>query len=77
MVEIAPRITVDEKVRFGKPVVAGTRVSVSLIVGQLAGGMSVEEVMGEYRLAKDDVLACLAYAASVLDNEEVEPLSKQ
>ena len=76
MPEIAPRITIDEAVRFGKPVITGTRVSVSLIVGQLAGGMTVEEVMDEYRLERDDVLACLAYAASVIDNEEVEPLSK-
>ena len=32
MTEIAPRITVDEKVRFGKPVIAGTRVPVDLVV---------------------------------------------
>jgi uncharacterized protein (DUF433 family) len=38
--EIAPRITVDEKIRFGKPVVKGTRVSVDLVLGKLAGGMT-------------------------------------
>jgi len=57
--EIAPRITVDEKVRFGKPVIAGTRVPVDLIVGKLAGGMTVEQVMEEYALVREDVLAAL------------------
>ncbi len=76
MIQIAPRITVDENVRFGKPVIQGTRVPVALIVGQLAGGMTVEQVMDEYRLEKEDVLACLSYAASVLDNEEIHTLDQ-
>ena len=38
--EIANRITVDEKVRFGKPVIKGARVPVDLILGKLAGGMT-------------------------------------
>ena len=38
--EIAPRISVNEKVRFGKPVVTGSRVAVDLILGKLAGGMT-------------------------------------
>ena len=61
--EIAPRITVDEKIRFGKPVVKGTRVPVDLILGKLAGGMTYDEVMAEYQLAKEDILAVLDYAA--------------
>ena len=63
MTEIAPRITVDEKVRFGKPVIAGTRVPVDLVVGKLAGGMTVGQVMEEYQLLREDVLAALSYAA--------------
>ena len=38
--EIAHRITVDEKVRFGKPVIKETRVPIDLIIGKLAGGMT-------------------------------------
>lgn len=45
--EIAPRIEVDEAVRFGKPVILGTRVPVEVVVGKLAGGMSVKEVADE------------------------------
>lgn len=69
--EIAPRIMVDEKVRFGKPVIKGTRVPVDLIIGKLAGGMTYEEVMAEYDLAKEDILAALDYAAKRLSGEEV------
>jgi uncharacterized protein (DUF433 family) len=71
VIEIAPRITVDEKVRFGKPVIQGTRVPVDLVVGKLAGGMTVEEVMEEYELAREDVLAALAYAARAVAEEHI------
>ncbi len=70
-VEIAPRITVDPRVRFGKPVIKGTRVPVDLIVGKLAGGMSVEEVAREYEITEEDVRAALRYAAEILSAEEV------
>lgn len=70
--EIAPRITVDEEIRFGKPVIKGTRVPVDLILGKLAGGMEVEDVMKEYELEREDVLAALNYAAEVISQEEVK-----
>lgn len=69
--EIAPRITVDPDVRFGKPVIAGTRVPVELIIGKLAGEMTIAEVAAEYALPESDVRAALAYAASVLATEDV------
>ncbi|MDP3028781.1 MAG: DUF433 domain-containing protein [Deltaproteobacteria bacterium] len=72
--EIAPRITIDEKVRFGKPVVRGTRVPVDLILGKLAGGMTYEEVMTEYDLTKEDILAALNYAARHLSDEEIRAI---
>ena len=66
--EIAPRIVVDEKVRFGKPVIKGTRITVDLVLGKLAGGMSYEEVMTEYVLEKEDILAALGYASRHLNS---------
>lgn len=71
MIEIAPRITVDEQVRFGRPVIKGTRVPVDLLIGQLAGGMSVDEVAQEYGVEREDVLAALAYAARTLGEEQI------
>lgn len=71
MKEIFPHIVVDPKVRFGKPVIAGTRVPVELVVGKIGGGMTIEEVMDEYGLAREDVLAALKYASRVLETETV------
>ncbi|MCK4387312.1 MAG: DUF433 domain-containing protein [Dehalococcoidia bacterium] len=70
--EIAPRISVDERIRFGKPVVSGTRVPVDLIMGKLAGGMTYEQVMTEYQITREDILAVLDYAAKTLSSEEVK-----
>jgi len=69
--EIAPRISVDKEVKFGKPVITGTRVPVDLVLGKLASGMSYEEVMAEYEITREDILAVLAYAAKTLSEEEI------
>lgn len=70
--EIAPRISVDEKVCFGKPVITGTRVPVDLILGKLAGGMSYKEVAKEYEITHEDILAALDYASKILSGEEIK-----
>ncbi len=61
MTEIAPRIVVDPTVRFGRPVIRGTRVPVALIGARLAAGMDVAEMMAEYDLTAEDVQAMLHY----------------
>lgn len=72
-VEIAPRIVIDPNVRFGKPVIKGTRVAVATVVGQLAGGMSKEEVAEEYAITQDDIRAALSYAGRKADGEPRRP----
>lgn len=71
MKEIAPRIVVDPAVRFGRPVIIGTRVPVATIVAKLAGGMSVAEVIVEYDVTVEDVQAALHYAAQLVAGEEI------
>ncbi|MBE0517389.1 MAG: DUF433 domain-containing protein [archaeon] len=73
--EIAPRISIDEKIRFGKPVISGTRVPVELIIGKLAGGMTYEEVMAEYEITREDILAALNYAAKTISSEEIKVIA--
>ena len=75
MIQIAPRISVDENVRFGRPVIQGTRVSVDLVIGKLAGGMDFEEVAKEYELTRDEVLAALAYAAQTVAGEQIRAIA--
>lgn len=56
-------ITINPDVLVGKPVIRGTRMSVEFVVGLLAGGWSIDDVVKEYdHLTRDDVLACLGYA---------------
>ncbi len=70
--EIAPKISVNNKIRFGKPVISGTRVPIDLIIGKLASGMIYDEVMAEYEITREDILAALDYAAKTLSNEEIK-----
>lgn len=66
------RITIDNGVLTGKPVIKGTRISVEFVIDLLARGWSKEEILEEYdHLRMDDVQACLAYASDVLKSERV------
>ena len=58
------RISIDPTVRFGKPCVRGTRIAVGDVLGYLAGGMSEDRLLADFpQLAREDIRACLAYAA--------------
>lgn len=62
--DLLDRISVDPAVRFGKPCVRGTRITVGDVLGYLAGGMSEEQLLTEFpQLTRDDIRACLTYAA--------------
>jgi uncharacterized protein (DUF433 family) len=58
------RITIDPAVRFGRPCVRGTRLSVGDVLGALASGCTEAELLQDFpQLSHEDVLACLAFAA--------------
>jgi uncharacterized protein (DUF433 family) len=58
------RITINPAVRSGKPIVAGTRITVSDVLGYLASGMTEAEIMADFPdLSHEDILATLAFAA--------------
>jgi len=58
------RITIDQNVRFGKPCVRGTRITVGDVLSYLAAGMTEDEIVAEFtQLTQEDIRACLAYAA--------------
>ena len=69
--ELFPGIIVDPTIRFGKPVMKGTRVPVDLLVGKVAGGMSSDVVASEYDVTVEDVRAALRYAAHFLTEESI------
>lgn len=63
----------DPEIVHGRPVIRGTRVPVEIVLGSLAGGMSVAEVAGEYGLTDAQVRAALAYASNLVAREEIRP----
>lgn len=75
--ELLSRISIDPNVCFGKPCIRGRRIWVSLVLDFLAAGMGVPEVMEEYELAEEDVLACIAYGAEMARERFVDiPLTR-
>ena len=70
----APAIALDPQILAGKPVIAGTRLSVEFVIGLLAEGWSEAEIFANYPgLTHDHILACLAYARDALSAEKVFP----
>ncbi|RMD62672.1 DUF433 domain-containing protein [Candidatus Parcubacteria bacterium] len=60
------RIVVDPRVCHGKPCFKGTRILVSVVLDNLAAGVSVEEILRSYpALTQDDIRAAIAYAAEL------------
>ena len=58
------RISIDPNIRFGKPCINGTRITVYDVLGWLASGMTYNEVLQDYsELCLEDIFASLAFAA--------------
>ena len=57
-------ITIEPGKRSGKPCIRGTRMTVTDVLEYLAGGMTEEEILGDFPdLTAEDIKACLAFAA--------------
>jgi uncharacterized protein (DUF433 family) len=62
MKELPARITIDPKVKMGKPVIRGTRLTVDYILNLLAQGATSEEITREYTsLTDEDIQACILF----------------
>ena len=70
------RIVIDSKIQHGKPVIRGTRVPVSRIVGGLADGMTFEEVRHAYGVTDEDIRAALDFANELVEKEESHAVPK-
>lgn len=72
MNKLTNKITIDPKIRFGKPVIAGTRITVEEVWGMLGGGMDFDEIQKEYGLSKKQVLTAVNYMTGWVKGEEVK-----
>jgi uncharacterized protein (DUF433 family) len=74
--QLLERITLNPRVMVGKPVIRGTRLTVEYILNLLAHGATFAEILQEYEgLAKEDIQACLLFAAQSLENTVLMPLA--
>lgn len=76
MTDWKQRIVVNPDICHGQPCVKGTRIMVSVILDNLAEGLTPEEIVREYPpLTLDDVRAAIAYAAELTREETLLPIS--
>jgi uncharacterized protein (DUF433 family) len=69
-----PRISVDPEIRFGKPCVKGTRLTVGEVLAHLASGATEAELLASFpQLTREDVLECLAFAAERERRLHIDP----
>lgn len=68
------RIILDPAICRGKPVIRGSRVPVTIIVGSLAGGMTFDEIQREYDLSAEDIRAALKFVGELVGQESFHPL---
>ncbi len=70
-------IEINPKIMVGKPVIKGTRITVENIISLLGQGLSINDILLEYKgLKKEEILACLQYAESILEKTNVFDLDK-
>ena len=75
MTDWRERIHADPEICHGKPCVRGTRIMVSVILDNLAEGLTPQEIVDDYPpLALEDIQAALSYAATLAREEELVPL---
>jgi uncharacterized protein (DUF433 family) len=71
------KITVNPQIHFGKPCVAGTRITVQNVLELLNEGLSFNQIIEDYYpdLTIEDIKACLNYAISLINAEEINLIS--
>ena len=68
------RITIDPEICMGQPTIRGMRITVSVILKQLASGMSIEEILEAYpELEKEDIIQAMRYAAWLSTEKTIIP----
>ena len=66
------RIIFNPNILGGKPIIRGTRISVEFILELMSSGMSIDDILKEYKhLKREDILDALDYASKVIKREEV------
>jgi uncharacterized protein (DUF433 family) len=74
--ELLKRIEVNPEIMIGKPTIRGTRLTVGYILGLLAEGWPINQILAEYdHITADDIAACLLFAQETVDHVSFIPLA--
>jgi uncharacterized protein (DUF433 family) len=65
------RISSDPKVMMGKPVIKGTRVTVEFLLRMLGSGTTIEELIEEYEVTREDIQAAQSFAAEYMAHDRI------
>ncbi|MEO6168917.1 MAG: DUF433 domain-containing protein [Chitinophagales bacterium] len=75
MLDWKDRISSNPKVLVGKPAIKGTRIGVDLILEKLGAGETIDQLLQSYpHIVKDDIYACLLYAAETIRHESIHAI---
>ena len=76
--ELLDRISVNPRIMAGKPVIWGTRLAVEYILGLLAHGTAMDDILAEYPgLVMDDIYVCLLFASKILKDSSFIPIEAE
>jgi uncharacterized protein (DUF433 family) len=72
------RISIDPAVHHGDPCIKGTRVPVSVVIGSLADGDTVDDILKDYpSITREDVQAAMRFAAEAVNRSDFVPLAHE
>ena len=70
-------VEIDPRICGGKPVLAGTRIPVTVILDQLGSGLSVGQVLERFpELSREQVVAAIRYCHRMIEHTELEPAGR-
>jgi uncharacterized protein (DUF433 family) len=70
--EIVPGVVSDPEIMGGRPILKGHRITVSQLLAQFAGGMTLQEIQEDYELTDEEIRAMLNYAAHTAKEKDLE-----
>jgi len=76
--QMLERVEINPNIKVGKPVIKGTRLTVEYILGLLAHGATIDEIIEEYQgITTEDIQACLLFATKSLESTAFMPLATE
>ena len=70
-----PRIVSDPRILGGKPIIEGTRISVEVVLEELAGGATIDELARDFELTPEHIRTAIGFAAEAMSADFVFPVA--